>query len=66
MLKASRFNRNMMFAMMGMGIILLIVVFGTLYYSFELQADRAAQPSATGDSIIIVENIDTAMTEIDY
>ena len=49
----------MMFGMMGLGIIVLITVFGTVYYAFERQTDLAGRQAATGDSILVIEELDT-------
>lgn len=44
---------------MGLGIIVLITVFGTVYYAFERQTDLAGRQAATGDSILVIEELDT-------
>jgi len=53
--KASRFNRNMGLGMLALGIVLLLIVFGTLYLAFQSQSDKAAS-TAQGDSIILIEH----------
>ena len=57
--KAQRFNRNMGLGMLALGILVLALVFGLLYSSFQRQADRqSAQDQAVeGDSITLrIEN----------
>jgi len=54
-MKAARFNRSMGLGMLAMGIVLLLIVFGMLYLSFQVQADKAAV-SAEGDSLILIEH----------
>ncbi|MBQ3781435.1 MAG: hypothetical protein II801_06570 [Bacteroidaceae bacterium] len=58
--KAQRFNRNMGLGMLALGILVLALVFGLLYFSFQMQADRqnAQDQAVQGDSITlqIIEN----------
>lgn len=55
--KATRFNRNIGLGMLAMGIILLLIVFGMLYVSFQAQSDKAAA-TTEGDSLILIEHHD--------
>lgn len=57
MSRATRFNRTMGLGMLAMGIVLLLIVFGMLYVSFQAQSDKAAA-TANGDSLILIEHHD--------
>lgn len=54
--KAQRFNRNMGLAMLALGIVVLALVFGLLYISFQVQEDRKAtqDQAVEGDSITLL------------
>lgn len=41
--------------MLALGVVLLLIVFGMLYLSFQSQSDKAAS-TAQGDSIILIEH----------
>lgn len=55
--KATRFNRSMGIGMLALGIVLLLIVFGMLYLSFQMQSDRDSS-SAQGDSILLIDHTD--------
>lgn len=55
--KATRFNRSMGFGMLALGILLLLIVFGMLYLSFQMQSDRESS-TAQGDSILLIDHTD--------
>ena len=54
--KAQRFNRNMGLGMLALGILVLALVFGLLYFSFQMQGDKkAAQDQAVGGDTITLQ-----------
>ncbi|MCH5177844.1 MAG: hypothetical protein J1F25_07450 [Prevotellaceae bacterium] len=60
--KATRINRSMMWGMMGMAIVLLIIVFGMLYYSMRNVQERqeAAQKATDNETITVIDETQNA------
>lgn len=59
MRKATKFNRQMMWGMLAMAAVLLIVVFGIMYYALQNIDNKksATDQSITQDTItVIIEN----------
>ncbi len=65
MRKAQRLNRNMMFAIMAMGVIVIALVFGMLYYSMQSPSNADGQQTAGGDSIIFIQQDTDTLTSAD-
>ena len=62
--KAQRFNRNMGLGMLALGIVVLALVFGLLYISFQMQGDKQTeQGQAVGGDSITLEIIENPATE---
>lgn len=56
MRKANKFNRQMMWGMLAMAAVLLLVVFGVMYYALQNVEDKKSAPSDsnTKDTLTVV------------
>lgn len=61
--KASRLNRQMLFGTLALGVLVIGIAMGMLYYSFQQQKQNNDRPQAGGDSISIV--VDSAAWHAD-
>lgn len=52
--KASRLNRQMLFGTLALGILVIGIALGMLYFSFQQQKQNNSRPNAQGDSITVV------------
>lgn len=57
--RATRFNRAMMYGTMFLGLIVIGICFGFMYYSFDMQKQKT-EAEALGDSLVLEIDNDTA------
>ncbi len=54
--KATKLNRGMGFGILALGIVVLAIVTGMLYFAFENQGSNDARPAAAQDTLILIDH----------